>query len=89
MFDLVIRNGRIVDGTGALAFSGDVAIEDGRIAEVGTVSGSARNQLDADERLVTPGFVDPHGHYDGQVTWDDMLSPSFDHGVLCGTQPTV
>jgi N-acyl-D-aspartate/D-glutamate deacylase len=81
MFDLIIRNGRIVDGTGAPAFSGDVAVENGRIVAIGRVSGSARDQIDAEGRLVTPGFVDPHGHYDGQVTWDDTLAPSFGHGV--------
>jgi N-acyl-D-aspartate/D-glutamate deacylase len=81
MFDLVIRNGRIVDGTGEPAFEGDVAIQDGRIAEIGRISGDARGQIDAEGRLVTPGFVDPHGHYDGQVIWDDTLAPSFGHGV--------
>ncbi len=81
MLDLIIRGGRIVDGTGAPAFHGDLAIEGGRIVEVGRVSGRAREQIDAGGRLVTPGFVDPHAHYDGQVTWDDRLAPTFGHGV--------
>jgi N-acyl-D-aspartate/D-glutamate deacylase len=81
MFDLIIRNGSIVDGTGRRAFDGDVAVAGGRIVEIGRVSGGARQQIDADGRLVTPGFVDPHAHYDGQVTWDDKLAPSFGHGV--------
>ncbi|MBW2425775.1 MAG: amidohydrolase family protein, partial [Deltaproteobacteria bacterium] len=70
-----------VDGTGATAFAGDVAIAAGRIAELGRVSGRARETIDADGRLVTPGFVDVHSHYDGQATWDDTLAPSFAHGV--------
>ena len=81
MFDLIVRNGRIVDGTGEPAFTGDVAIEAGRVVEIGRISGDARERIDAEGRLVTPGFVDPHGHYDGQVTWDDTLAPSFGHGV--------
>ena len=81
MFDLIIRNGRIIDGTGGPAREGDVAVEDGRIVELGPVSGRAREEIDAAGRAVTPGFVDPHGHYDGQATWDDTLAPSFGHGV--------
>ena len=65
MHDLIIRGGTIVDGTGAPCFTGDVAIEGGRIVEVGKVSGTARRNLDADGLLVTPGFVDIHTHYDG------------------------
>lgn len=81
MYDLLLRNGRIVDGTGKPAFHGDVAIADGRIVEIGRAAGPARQEIDAQGRLVTPGFVDPHGHYDGQATWDDTLAPSFGHGV--------
>ncbi|MFC3226997.1 amidohydrolase family protein [Marinibaculum pumilum] len=80
-FDLVIRDGRIVDGSGAEAFSGDVAVRDGRIVEVGKVAGAGRREIAADGRLVTPGFVDIHTHYDGQVTWDSHLNPSSNHGV--------
>ena len=81
MFDTVIRGGTIVDGTGAAPFSGDVAITDGRIVEVGTVDGSARREIDADGAVVTPGFIDLHTHYDGQVTWDDALEPSATNGI--------
>jgi N-acyl-D-amino-acid deacylase len=81
MFDLVIRNGKIVDGTGHPAFEGDVGIADARIAAIGRGLGAARREIDAQGRLVTPGFVDVHTHYDGQATWDSALAPSFAHGV--------
>ena len=79
--DLVIRNGTIVDGTGAAAFVGDVAITDGRISGVGVIDGDADRELDASGMLVTPGWVDIHTHYDGQATWDDVLAPTAWHGV--------
>jgi N-acyl-D-amino-acid deacylase len=81
MHDLVIRGGTVVDGTGAPPRTADVAITDGVIAEVGRVSGNSRRSIDADGALVTPGFVDVHTHYDGQVTWDPHLTPSGWHGV--------
>jgi N-acyl-D-aspartate/D-glutamate deacylase len=81
MDDLVIRGGRVIDGTGAPARTADVAISDGVVTEVGRVSGRGRQELDADGLLVTPGFVDIHTHYDGQVTWDPLLTPSCWHGV--------
>src|SRR5579871_5443624 len=81
MLDLVIKGGRIIDGTGAPARSGDVGIADGRIVQVGKVASPARQEIDADGALVTPGFIDLHTHYDGQFTWDDTLEPSFSHGV--------
>ena len=81
MTDLIIRNGTIVDGTGAPRFVGDVAVTDGVITEVGAVSGVGSREIDADGRLVTPGFVDIHTHYDGQVTWDPEVTPSGWHGV--------
>jgi N-acyl-D-aspartate/D-glutamate deacylase len=79
--DLVIRNGTIIDGSGAPAFEGDVAVTKGRIAAVGPVAGQGREEIDAKGKLVTPGFVDIHTHYDGQATWDSRLSPSSQHGV--------
>jgi N-acyl-D-aspartate/D-glutamate deacylase len=81
MFDRLIKGGTIVDGTGTPAFTGDVALKDGKIVEVGRVSGAARETVDADGLLVTPGWIDVHTHYDGQATWDPLLTPSFWHGV--------
>ena len=81
MHDLVIRNGRVIDGTGAAPVAADVAIDDGRISAVGTVAEPGREELDAAGLVVTPGFVDVHTHYDGQVTWDPLLTPSIWHGV--------
>ncbi|MEZ4289182.1 MAG: amidohydrolase family protein [Myxococcota bacterium] len=81
MHDLVLRGGRIADGTGQDTFTGDVAVQDGRIVEVGRVEGRGRREIDADGRLVTPGFVDIHTHYDAQATWDPHLLPSGWHGV--------
>jgi N-acyl-D-aspartate/D-glutamate deacylase len=81
MHDLVIRGGTIVDGSGGARFSGDVAIAGGRIVGVGAVSGRGKRELDARGLLVTPGWVDVHTHYDGQATWDSLISPSCWHGV--------
>jgi len=81
MHQLVIRNGTILDGTGAPAFVGDIAIDDGVIVEVGTVESMGEREIDAAGLLVTPGFVDMHTHYDAQVTWDPYLTPSGWHGV--------
>ena len=81
MHDLVIRGGRIVDGTGDDAFDGDIAVSDGVITDVGEVSGEAKRTIAADGRVVTPGFVDIHTHYDAQATWDPHLLPSGWHGV--------
>ncbi|MBU1253554.1 MAG: D-aminoacylase [Alphaproteobacteria bacterium] len=80
-FDLIIRNGTIVDGTGDSRFTGDIAIKDGLIAQVGSVAGDAAEEIDAAGHLVTPGFVDIHTHYDGQATWDQEMAPSSWHGV--------
>jgi N-acyl-D-aspartate/D-glutamate deacylase len=79
-YDLVIRNGTLVDGTGAAARVGDLAIVGDRIAAVGTVEGRGRREVDATGQLVTPGWVDMHTHYDGQVTWDPYFTPSGWHG---------
>ncbi len=80
-FDAVIKGGTIVDGTGAAPFTADVAFANGRIVEIGQVHGAARRVLDADGAVVTPGWVDAHTHYDGQVTWDDKLEGSSANGV--------
>ena len=79
--DVVIRGGVVVDGTGAPGRGADVAIDDGKITHVGDVSGTGREEIDADGLLVTPGWVDVHTHYDGQVTWDPLLTPSSWQGV--------
>jgi len=79
--DIVIRNGLVVDGMGTPGRTADIAIKDGKISQVGLVSGQGAEEIDAKDRLVTPGFVDIHTHYDGQVTWGDALSPSSNHGV--------
>jgi N-acyl-D-amino-acid deacylase len=79
--DLLIRNGRIVDGSGMPAFCGDVAVKSGKIAEIGKLSGPAERTIDADGRVVAPGFIDNHCHYDAQVTWDPLCTYSCDHGA--------
>lgn len=81
MHDLVIRGGLVVDGTGATPFEADVAIDGGRITAVGTVRESGREEIDAKGKVVAPGFVDIHTHYDGQATWDAEMAPSSWHGV--------
>ncbi len=80
-YDLLIRNGRIVDGSGMPAFRGDVWIKDGKIAGIGKLSGPATRTIDAEGRVVAPGFIDNHCHYDAQVTWDPLCSYSCDHGA--------
>jgi len=81
MHDLVIRGGTIIDGTGEVPFTGDVAITGERITEVGGKVGPSRREIDAAGLLVTPGWVDVHTHYDGQAMWDPLLAPSCWHGV--------
>ncbi|HEY2302969.1 MAG TPA: amidohydrolase family protein [Acidimicrobiales bacterium] len=82
MHDLVIRGGQVVDGTGAAPYRADVVVDDGQITGVVRSSGTeGRQVIDADGLIVTPGFVDVHTHYDGQATWDPLLSPSCWHGV--------
>jgi N-acyl-D-aspartate/D-glutamate deacylase len=80
-FDLIVRGGLVVDGTGAEPFEADVAIAGGRIASIGRIAGSGADEIAAKGRIVTPGFVDIHTHYDGQVTWENRLVPSSAHGV--------
>jgi N-acyl-D-amino-acid deacylase len=81
MHDLVIRGGTVVDGTGAAPFKADVAIDGGLVSIVGTVEQQGREEIDATGKVVTPGFVDVHTHYDGQATWDAEMAPSSWHGV--------
>jgi N-acyl-D-aspartate/D-glutamate deacylase len=81
MFDLKITGGTVVDGSGNAPTTADVAVKDGRIVEIGKVSGAAKRTVDATGAIVTPGFVDVHTHYDGQAVWDQALAPSSWHGV--------
>src|SRR4051812_41274900 len=81
MHDLVIRGGTIVDGTGKPAFIGDLAIDGDRITQVGGTAGPGKREVQAAGRLVTPGWVDVHTHYDGQATWDPVLAPSSWNGA--------
>ncbi|MBU0589053.1 MAG: amidohydrolase family protein [Gammaproteobacteria bacterium] len=81
MLDLLFEGGTVVDGTGAEPFTADVGVRDGRIVEVGRITEAAKETVQAEGLLVTPGFVDIHTHYDGQVTWDENFTPSIYHGV--------
>jgi N-acyl-D-aspartate/D-glutamate deacylase len=81
MFDLIIKNGLIYDGKGSEPFKADLAISKEKIVEIGVIDGKAKEIIDAEGKIVTPGFVDIHTHYDGQVTWDPYLRPSTYHGV--------
>jgi N-acyl-D-aspartate/D-glutamate deacylase len=81
MVDLVIRGGTVADGKGGELYEADVAVKDGRIVEVGKVSAKGKEEIDARGKLVAPGFVDVHTHYDGQVTWSHDITPSSENGV--------
>jgi N-acyl-D-amino-acid deacylase len=81
MYDLIIKGGTLIDGTGAASITSDVAIKDGCIVDIGKITSKANRAINADGLFVTPGWVDIHTHYDGQVSWDPYLSPSSWHGV--------
>jgi N-acyl-D-amino-acid deacylase len=80
-YDLLIKNGLVVDGSGMPAFRGDIAAKDGKIVEIGRLDGPAKHSIDADGRAIAPGFIDNHAHYDGQVTWDPLCTFSPQHGA--------
>ena len=81
MLDLVIRNGRVVDGTGLPLFAADVGIRDGKIVAVGKISEAAKEEYDAKDQIVAPGFIDPHTHFDAQLLWDGAAKPAIEHGI--------
>ena len=81
MFDLLITNGTIIDGTGNPGYAGSVAVSNGRIAEVGKVSGSATRVIDAEGGVIAPGILDIHTHYDAQIRWDPLATSSCWQGV--------
>ena len=80
-YDLLIKNGTVVDGTGAERYQADVAVADGKIAAIGKITDGAKKTLDASDLIVAPGFVDPHTHYDAQICWDPLITSSSWHGV--------
>ena len=85
MYDLIIRNGRIIDGSGLPAFAGDIAVSDGLIQQVGghidSANSAGAQEIDAHGQVVAPGFIDPHTHFDVQLLWDGQARPSLEHGV--------
>ncbi|WP_341197924.1 amidohydrolase family protein, partial [Hyphomonas chukchiensis] len=81
MYDLVIRNGKVVDGSGLPAFKADVAVMGNRIVKIGQVPESASEEIDAEGKIVSPGFIDPHTHFDAQLLWDGCAKPALAHGV--------
>ena len=80
-YDLLVKHGRVVDGSGMPSFFGDVAIKNGKIAAIGKLGSSATRVIDADGMVIAPGFVDNHCHYDAQVLWDPLCSFSCYHGA--------
>ena len=82
MFDLIIKNGTVIDGTGSPGIKADIAVSEGKISEIGSFDESeAKEIVDAENMIVCPGFIDPHTHYDAQLFWDPYASPSNLHGV--------
>lgn len=81
MYDVIIRNARIIDGSGLPAFKGDIALQDGKVAKIGAVTGSAKQEHDAKGLAVAPGFIDPHTHFDAQLLWDGAAQPALEHGI--------
>ena len=87
-YDLVVRDGLVIDGSGAPGSRGDVAVVGDRIVAVGAVDGRGREEIDAGGRVVAPGFIDAHAHMDVQVFWDDLGTPACWHGVTWWRRPT-
>src|SRR5690349_4521665 len=80
-YDLILKDGLIVDGTGKAGYLGSVAVQDGRIAAIGNVSGEARRVIEAKGQVIAPGFIDAHTHYDAQLFWDSAVDPATSHGI--------
>ena len=80
-YDLIVKNGTVIDGTGAFRRRADVAVKDGKVAEIGKITDTAKETIDASDLIVSPGFVDPHTHYDAQICWDPLVSCTSWHGV--------
>src|SRR5262249_55224326 len=80
-YDLLIKNGRVVDGSGMPSFRADIGVKDGKIADIGKLTSPAAKTIDADGRAISPGFIDNHCHYDAQVTWDPLCTFSPEHGA--------
>ncbi|MFN9712171.1 MAG: N-acyl-D-amino-acid deacylase family protein [Alphaproteobacteria bacterium] len=83
MYDVIVRGGLVVDGSGGPGYLGDVAIQDGKIAAVGRIEGGAHRFVEAEGRVVAPGFIDPHTHFDVQLLWDGAAKPALEHGITC------
>ena len=79
--DLVIRNGNVIDGTGGKSYLADIGVKNGLISEIGSNIQTGKEEIDAEDRVVTPGFIDVHTHYDAQVTWSNRITPSSWNGV--------
>ena len=80
-YDLIIKNGLLIDGTGTPGFTGDLAVKDGKIAALGKISGNAKQKYNAKGQVVSPGFIDIHTHFDPQLCWDGFATPSLEHGI--------
>ena len=83
MYDVIVRGGLVVDGSGTPGYLGDIAVLDGKIVAVGEVQGEARHVVEAQGRVVAPGFIDPHTHFDVQLLWDGAAKPALEHGITC------
>jgi len=83
MYDVIVRGGLVVDGSGTPGYLGDVAVQDGKIVAIGKIQGDARRFVEAEGRVVAPGFIDPHTHFDVQLLWDGAAKPALEHGITC------